>query len=298
MVAALGETEVARAGAVQLRDKRRADPRLPLPGRERHVIGVGTHVFPRTAPLPIVSLTVLRRGRDLELGGIFDIDAVYVVLDTLRPLLAQLAAPVVIDGFDGMAAWRARRPRVVHWEEVARCHARHGLRIARTLAGCGRGLDAATIDAYRAVRPGRAVDEPDEVYRDLVKLLADPRWRAGLGLARELGGFVDDPAFAWLAEALGRWNGGDVRDEGAGDDGGGTAMVGRDGARASEVEAVMGSRDGSREELGAAAVVLARARRWSAGLGQAAEEPLVRLARAVPGVFPFVEGVVDGAEVS
>lgn len=284
MVAVLGETEVVRAGVARLRDKRRADPELALPGRERHVIGVGTHVFPRTAPLPIVSLTVLRRGRDLELGGIFDIDAVYVVLDTQRPLLAQLVAPVVIDRFDGVVAWRARRPRVVHWEEVARCHARHGLRIARTLAGCGRGLDAATVDAYRAVRPGRAVDDADEVFRDLVKLLADPQWRAGLGLARELGGFVDDPAFAWLAEALARWDGGGLRG----------------GARASEVDTVRGSGDGAREgDAGSeAAVVLARARRLLAGLGEAAEAPLERLARAVPSVFPFVEEIVGGAEIS
>ena len=263
MVAVLGATEVVRAGAARLRDKRRADPGLAPPGRDMHVIGCGTHVFPRTAPLPIVSLTVLRRGRDLELGGIFDIDAVYVVLDTHRPLLAQLDAPGVIDGFAGMAAWRARRPRVVHWEEVARCHARHGLRIARTLAGCGRGLDAGTTAAYRALRPGRAVDEPDEVFRDLVKVLAGPRWGAGLGLARELGGFVDEPGFAWLAEALGRWDG----------------------------DCVEG------EEAGGVAEVLARARRWLAGLGDAADEPLERLARAVPSVFPFVEGA-GGAEIS
>lgn len=215
IVARLVEERAVRGELRAPREKLRAHPELPLPARERHVIGVGTHLFPRAAPLPIVSLTLLRRREDLQLGGIFNCDAIYVVVDTGRPLLAQVDAWTVIDPFDGVVAWRARRPRVIHWEEVARCHTRHGLRIARTLAGCGCAVDAALVARYRGASPGRPFAEPEEVVRDLIKLLADPTWRGGLARARALGVGTGEPGFEWLVAALERW---DPEVEAAGED--------------------------------------------------------------------------------
>lgn len=250
MTAALGDTGAIRAQPGAPREKRRADPEHPLSARDRHTIGAGLHVFPRERGLPIVSLTLLTRRRGLALNGIFDIDTLYVVLDTRRPLMAQIAAPVVVDPFAGYRAWQARSPRVVHWEEVARCHGRNGLRIARTLAECGRReLDAELIATYRACRPARSEDTADEVFRELLKLLAGPAWCASLSLAGRLGVFADEPAFAWLARALAAW-----------DDA---------GERAGESTA------------------LERARRWLSGLGAEADEPLARLAAVVPSVFAF-----------
>lgn len=218
------------------------------------MIGAGLHVFPRAPPLPIVSLTVLTCRRGLALNGIFDIDALYLVLDTRRPLLAQMAAPTVLDPFAGYVAWQARRPRIVHWEEVERCHARHGLRIARTLAACGQHeLDAALVDAYRMRRPAGPVDAPDEVFSDLLKLLAGPQWGAGLRLARQLGGFTGIRTFAWLATALARWESTEV----------------------------------STDEWRGPDTVVARAQRWLAALGDGAQEPLAPLAAAIPSVFAF-----------
>lgn len=256
MTAALLDAGAIRPDPAAPREKRRADPEHPLAARDRHTIGAGLHVFPRERPLPIVSLTLLTRRRGLSLNGIFDIDALYVVLDTRRPLTAQIDAPIVVDPFAGYKAWQARQPRVVHWEEVARCHARHGLRIARTLAECGRReLDAQLVAMYRARRPARSEDTPGEVFRELLKLLAGPAWCTSLSLAGRFGVGADEPAFAWLARALAAWDGSTGSGEPAGES--------------------------------TATAALARARQWLSGRGAEADEPLARLAAAVPSVFAF-----------
>lgn len=249
IAAALVRIGAIRPGPRAPRDKRRAHPRLAGPARDRHVIGAGMHGYPCAPPLPIVSLTLLTDRDGLGINGIFDIDAVHVVVATDRPLAVQMAAPIVEDPHDGYAAWRARRPRVIHWEEVARCHARHGLRIARTLAGCGQDdVDAASLAEYHARRPACAVDDVDEVFRDIVKTLAIDAWRDALAIARRLAVFTGEPEFAWLTTALSAFDGG------------------------MEV---------------AGSTVMDRARGLLAGLGAAAEGPLARLAAAIPGVLPF-----------
>jgi hypothetical protein len=249
MAAALVRAGQIRPDPRAPRAKRRAQPRFTGPAGDGHVIGAGMHVYPCAPPLPIVSLTLLTDRDGLRLNGIFDIDSVALVLDTRRPLMTQLTAPIVEDPHDGYVAWRARRPRVIHWEEVARCHARHGLRMARTLAGCGHDdIDEALVGEYHARRPAHAVDDVDEVSRDLVKTLAAESWREALHIARRLAVFAGEPAFAWLTTALAAWDG---------------------------ATAVAGSS------------IMARARGLLAVLGDAAQEPLARLAAAIPGVLPF-----------
>lgn len=254
MTAALRDAGAIRPDPAAPREKRRADPEHPLTARDRHTIGLGLHLFPRAPPLPIVSLTLLTRRHGLTLNGIFNFDTLYLELDTRRPLTTQVTAPVLIDPVAGYEAWRARQPRIVRWQEVARCHARHGLRIARTLAECGRrALAPELVATYQAHRPAHSEDTPDELYRELLKLLAGPAWSTSLSLAHRLDVSTNDPTFAWLKPALAR------------------APIDPD----------------EHPDESPAATAVARARQWLRPLGTAADDPLARLDAAVPSVYAF-----------
>lgn len=237
---------VVRADLRPPRPKRRARP-----DRAHHVIGEGMHMYPPASPLPIVSLTLLTHRDELQHNGLFDIDTVLVVLDTVRPMRVQMRSPAIEDPHAGYAAWQARRPAVVHWDEVARCHARHGLRLARTIAACGHDdLESPLAAGYHARRPlDGGVDDPDEAIRDVVKTLGCEAWQTALRLARRLAPFAGDPAFAWLLQALLAFDGG----------------------------------------LDTPSLTT-RARQFLRPLGSAADGPLARISAAVPGVFPFLAG--------
>lgn len=174
-----------------LREKRRANPALTGPSRYTHVAGVGMHL--RSRDRPILSLGVLNHPADLALNGLFDMDTVLLPFDNDQPFhlyaarVARDRGPV-LDPHHGYQAWRARSPRIVHWAEVERCHARNAFRIVRSLGKTSQQhLPRDLADAYRRRRPATPfVDDPLELHRDFLKVLGDPHCAEELAMLAEL----------------------------------------------------------------------------------------------------------------
>jgi hypothetical protein len=146
------------------------------------VVGAGVHLFSRGRP--ILSLGVLHHPADLALNGLFDVDTVLLAVDNDRPFHPGL----VLDPHGGYRAWRERRPRIVHWTEVERCHARNAFRIVRTLAKASLPhVPPDLADGYRRRRPAtRLVDDPLELHRAFLKVLGDPHWAEELVMLADL----------------------------------------------------------------------------------------------------------------
>lgn len=179
VVGRLVDQGLVAGGAMRVRRKIRANPALPLPARDRHVIGYGVHLV---APgLPILSLGVLHGLGDLALNGLFDVDTINLRLGITDRLGEDPVS--VLDPHGGYAAWRAHAPQVVHWAEVQRCYIRHGLRIARCFGRAGHErLSPAFLALHRAHRPEerRGIDSQRELHRDLLKLLSDAHFASAL----------------------------------------------------------------------------------------------------------------------
>lgn len=200
LAGALEASGCAQRASAGVRLKRRANPALPKPARDAYVAGLGVHM--RAPGRPLLSMSVLHRKRDLALNGLLDIDTIALRVPNHTTLSAWSAGlPVashtrawrarVWDRYGGYAAWRAGRPRVVHWAEVERSPARQAVRLARSWAKTpGREPAPAWWSLYRARCAPRRADpltEPHELARDLAKLLADPHWTAALWALGQLG---------------------------------------------------------------------------------------------------------------
>lgn len=169
-------------------------------------IGWGLHLRPRAGGGPILSLAVLHREDELDHNGLFDIDTVALRVESGREPGAALHQAGRRDPEQGYAAWQARRPTLIHWEEYRRGYPRHALRAARTWASVGRDLlTPEEVARLRSERPAlRACDDHRELWRELAKLLGAPGWRAALVMASQTGALEEWPALAPLSAALGR----------------------------------------------------------------------------------------------
>ncbi|MEV4318584.1 hypothetical protein [Actinocrispum sp. NPDC049592] len=178
-----------------LREKRRANPALPAPACYDYLAGYGVHL--RTANRPILSLSVLHHPADLKLNGLFDMDAIFLVVPNDKPFawyaheVRRNITQLVLDPYGGYRAWRTHRPEIVHWAEVERCYARNAFRIVRSLAKAGTlKVPENLVIEYRRRRPAEiVVDDPAELKRDFRKVLADRYWAEELAMVTELTDF-------------------------------------------------------------------------------------------------------------